>query len=237
MPGHPRTVKPRAGIYGTSDPADVAAYTLSEAAALVGVPASTLQKWTRGRSFPTQQGPRTTAAIIVTPTKNFLSFTNIVEAHVLAGLRKQHHIRLDNIRTALRYVERRFKVEHALAREQFKTDGVDLFLDRLGYPLLNASRDGQAALRQVLEGHLERVEYHRDRAVRLFPLYRTASPCAIVIDPRRAFGRPTLAGTSVPITDIASRFQHGDDIEQLAADYEVTPAAIQEALRASLEAA
>lgn len=224
------------GVRQTTDPADAPAYTLSEAAALVGVPVSTLQKWTRGRVSQTESGPRRSAAIIVTPEPRFLSFINVVEAHILAGLRKER-IALEKIRSAVHFVDRHFKVKHALARQEFKTDGVDLFIDRLEDGLVNASRDGQGAMRTILETHLRRVEYRNGRAVRLFPLHREEAPRAVVIDPRRAFGRPVLIGTSVPISDIASRWRRGDSIEQLARDFEVKPADIEEALRATREAA
>lgn len=227
--------EPMASIYGSVDPAEIPAYTQAEAAAIVGVPVSTLQKWVKGRKFQTKTGTRTSAPIIVTPDTRFLSFTNMVEAHVLAGLRSAK-IALEKIRTAVHYVERHFKVKHALAREQFKTDGVDLFVERLGQ-FINASRDGQCALREVIIEHLRRVEYDKGRAVRFFPLHREQAPRLVVVDPRRAFGRPVLVGTSVPITDIASRFHHGDDIDQLASDYEVTPSEIEEAIRAARSAA
>lgn len=226
---------PTASIYGGVDPAEIPAYTQAEAAAIVGVPVSTLQKWVKGRKFQTKTGTRTSAPVIVTPDARFLSFTNMVEAHVLAGLRSAK-IALEKIRTAVHYVERHFKVKHALAREQFKTDGVDLFVERLGQ-FINASRDGQCALREVIVEHLRRVEYDKGRAVRFFPLHREQAPKLVVVDPRRAFGRPVLVGTSVPITDIASRFHHGDDIDQLACDYEVTPSEIEEAIRAARSAA
>lgn len=226
----------RSRLYGGEDPADVPAYTLAEAAQLVGVPASTLQKWTKGRSYLTRQGgTRTSAPVIRTKVKGFLSFTNIVEAHVLAGLRKER-VGLENIRSAVSCVEKKFGVLHPLAREDFKTDGVSLFVEKLG-KLLNVSQDGQVAIREVLDRHLKRVEFVGGRAVRLFPLHRPGAPQAIVIDPRRAFGRPTLVGTSVPIVDIVSRFEHGDDVAVLALDYQVPPEAVQEALRASCKAA
>lgn len=228
--GHHRGV--RSGL----EPADVAAYTLNEAAALIGVPTSTLHKWTKGRTFPTKTGVRRSGAIIETPEPRFLSFTNIVEAHILAGLRKER-IALEKIRSAVHFVDRHFKVKHALAQKVFKTDGVDLFIDRLEDGLVNVSRGGQKAMRAVLETHLRRVEYKHGRAVRLFPLHREMAPLAVVIDPLRAFGRPVLHGTSVPIADIASRWRKGDSIELLARDYEVKPAEIEEALRATREAA
>jgi uncharacterized protein (DUF433 family) len=228
-----RMVQPRTNL------ADAAAYSLREAAALIGVPVSTLHRWTKG--FPAKRG--TSAPIIVTPAPHFLSFTNIVEAHILAGFRKER-VALEKIRRAVRFVDRHYRVKHALALEDFQTDGVDLFIERLDHGLVNASRDGQNAIRAVMQTHLRRVEYQHGRAIRLFPLIRPTragaqilpqddAPRTVVIDPYRAFGRPVLDGTSVPVEDIFSRWQRGEAIKQLASDYEVTLAEIEEALRAA----
>lgn len=229
---HSRPVKPSSRSLVALE--DVPAYILSEAAALVGIPTSTLSSWTKGRQ--NAQGTRTASAIIVTPEPRYLSFTNLVEAHVLAALRTRYRVKLAKIRTAVAYIDRTLKVKHALAREVFRTDGIDIFVDRLG-STVNVSRGGQETMRGFLEEHLERVEYDDGRAVRFFPLHRANAPRVVVVDPRYGFGRPTLCGTSVPVADIASRFRHGDDIEQIAADLEVTMAEIQEAIRAVCEAA
>jgi uncharacterized protein (DUF433 family) len=197
-----------------------------------------LRSWVRGRTFPKRKGPGRSPAIIRPPNAAgaFLSFTNVVEAHVLSGLRRKHELKLDAIRTAVRYVHERLQVEHPLAMEQFKTDGVSLFVERFGR-LINASRDGQLAMRDVLAAYLERIEYGDGRAIRFFPLLRDAAPRVIVVDPRRAFGRPTIAGTSIPVTDIRGRFDAGDSIEALAGDYDLRTDQIEEALRAAPKAA
>jgi hypothetical protein len=72
------------------------------------------------------------------------SFTNVVEAHVLAAMRRHHGLELDAIRRAVRHVRERLDVEHPLAHERFKTDGKNLFVQRVGQ-LINASSDGQLA--------------------------------------------------------------------------------------------
>jgi uncharacterized protein (DUF433 family) len=59
----------------------------------------------------------------------------------------------------------------------------------------------------------------------------------VVVDPRRAFGRPVIAGTSVPVTDIRGRFDAGDSIGTLAGDYDLRADQIEEALRAAPKAA
>lgn len=225
-------------IYGGQKPEDVPAYTIREAAELVGVPPSTLRTWVRGRSFPKRGGIGRSPAIIKPPSADaaFISFTNVVEAHVLSGLRRKYELKLDAIRAAVRYVHDRLGVAHPLAVEQFKTDGVSLFIERFGRTI-NVTREGQVAMREVLATYLERIDYDDGRAIRFFPLLREAAPRVIVVDPRRHFGRPTVAGTSVPVSAIRERFDAGESIDALARDYDVRTDQIEEALRAAPKAA
>jgi uncharacterized protein (DUF433 family) len=209
---------------------------------LAGVPASTLRSWVHGRSFPVRGGVRQSAAIIRLPrsSRGFLSFTNLVEAHVLSAMRRRYELKLDAVRRAVAYLRRELGVDHPLATEKFKTDGVDLFVDRVE-KLVNVTRGGQLAMRDVIDASLDRVEYDRaGRAMRLFPIVRREASNDdryIVIDPRRAFGRPVISGTAVPVDDIAARFGEGDSIPDLARDYDVEAAMVEEALRASAKAA
>ena len=94
-------------------------------------------------------------------------------------------------------------------------------------------------MKQVLESSLARVEYDdQGRAVRLFPLLRREGASRnIVIDPRRAFGRPVIFGTAVPAADVRARFDAGDSVKDLARDFDVTPDLIEDALRATPQAA
>jgi uncharacterized protein (DUF433 family) len=237
---HHVVVRRPSNIYAGHRPEDVPAYPFPEAALLAGVPVSTLRSWVLGRPFPSRAGQRWSLSVIHLPKgeRRFLSFTNLVEVHVLAAMRRKHALELNAIRRAVRYVHDELQVEHPLANEQFKTNGVDLFVERLG-KLINASREGQLGMRDVLVDSLDRVEYDRQgRAVRLFPLLKRAdAPKSIVIDPRRAFGRPVLAGTSVPAADIRARFDAGDGVDELARDYDVSPELIEDALRATPQAA
>jgi uncharacterized protein (DUF433 family) len=227
-------------IYAGNRPEDVPAYSLAEAAALVGVATSTLRSWVVGRAFSARSGRRWSQAIVRLPKgeRRFLSFTNLVEVHVLAAMRRKYALQLAAIRKAVRYVHDALDVEHPLAVGQFKTNGADLFVERLG-KIINVSREGQIGIKAVLAGSLARIEYDdRGRAVRLFPLLRRAdAPKSIVIDPRRAFGRPILVGTAIPAADVRSRFDAGESVGDLARDFDVTPELIEDALRATLQAA
>jgi uncharacterized protein (DUF433 family) len=229
-----------ADIYAGRPPEDVPAYSFAEAGLLAGVPLSMLRSWVLGRPVPSRRGQRWSLPVIRLSKgqKQFLSFTNLVEVHVLAAMRRKHALHLDAIRRAVRYVHDELDVDHPLANKHFKTNGVDLFVERLG-KIIGASREGQLGMRAVLVGSLERVEYDQQaRAVRLFPLLkREDAPRSIVIDPRRAFGRPVIVGTSAPAVDVLARFDAGDGVDELARDYDVSTELIEDALRATRRAA
>lgn len=79
------------------------------------------------------------------------------------------------------------------------------------------------------------------RNVRRWALVEASSvvdaPRLIVIDPRRAFGRPVIAGSRIPTTDVFERFKAGDSLENLVAEYGRSPQEIQEAIRYEAERA
>lgn len=235
-------MKKRNDIYGGQSPLELPAYSLPTAARFARVPAATLRTWVSGRTYPTTAGMRRAQGLIHPPESDegYLSFINLVEAHVLACMRREHEIEMHKCRKAIAYVEEKLRVDHPLAREDFRTDGIDLFVERFG-KLINAS-DGQIALRAAIEQGLSRVGYHEGLASRLFPLLRATEernqPKHVVIDPRIAFGRPVLVGTGIPVEEIAHRFQAGDSSDHLAKEFGVERDRIEEALRLKiLEAA
>lgn len=222
------------GIYGGRDPRHLAAYTVAEASRYVRVPPGTLHRWLHPE-----------VGLIVPDEPPFMSFTNLVEAHVLAAMRRAHRVSMPRIRRALDYVRTRLDVERPLVESQFETDGIDLFLQELG-ALVNVSRGGQFASREMLDAHLSRIE--RDKAGiawRLYPFVRSDTsaeamntmPKIVAIDPRVAFGRPVIAGTGIRVEHLAARYLAGDSIDELAHDYDLPPAKVEEAIRASLPAA
>ena len=212
----------------------MAAYQVSEAAHHVGVPASTVRWWVTGRDH---------YAPVIEPASSrpvLLSFFNLVELHVLAAIRRQHRVPLPKVRSAVGFLAERFGTAHPLIDHQLQTDGLDLFIDYFGR-LLNASRDGQVAMRSVLESALRRVERDADGLpVKLYPFTRAAmadAPALVVIDPRVSGGRPVIAGTGVATEVVAQRYKAGESIEELALDYDRPETEIQEALRCELQAA
>jgi uncharacterized protein (DUF433 family) len=222
------------------DPRGLGAYGLLEAAHYLNIPASTLRSWVVGRNYPTGSGLSFFAPVIplADPRDCLLSFVNLVEVHVLDAIRREHAVALPKVRQAITYLATRFPSKHLLADHRFETDGLDLFVCKYGQ-LINASRSGQLAMRQVLEAHLRRIE--RDPAgfpVRLYPFTRKRQPeepKVVVIDPYVSFGRPVLVGTGIPTATIADRYKAGESIDELAHDYGRPRLEIEEAVRCELQ--
>jgi uncharacterized protein (DUF433 family) len=221
---------------------EMPAYGIPEAAGYLRLPVSTLRSWLLGQWYRVGGEPKLFKAVIdiADRKQRQLSFINLVEAFVLAGIRRQHEIPLPKVRKAVDYLRRSFDSKRPLADEQFQTDGVDLFVEKMG-SLIGATQEGQIQMREVIRDRLERV--HRDphgvpEKIVLFPGRSGHSGSAdVVIDPRLSFGRPVLDRLGVRTAILAERFDAGDDIETLSREYSAPVEAIQNAIRCERRAA
>jgi uncharacterized protein (DUF433 family)/DNA-binding transcriptional MerR regulator len=223
MTRHPKT-----------DPRDMPAYTIGEAAHYLSVLPQTVRYWAVGRDDY--------LGLIDPPSRSpvLLSFLNLVELHVIAAIRRQHKVTLPKIRSAIEYLEELYGDHHPLIRRELETDGLDLFVEHTG-KLLNISRQGQTAMREILDAALKRIE--RDESgipIKLYPFTRQSvvnAPAMVVIDPKLSAGRPVIKGTGLSTEVIAERYKAGDSISNLAVDYGRTQEEIEEAIRCELQLA
>jgi len=226
-----------------SQPAILAlpAYSVAEAAHHLRMPEETLRNWVVGRLYPVAgQSKRSLPLIhLDDPKRQYLSFINLVEAHVLAAIRRRHGVRLPKVRNALDYVRRQFRIERPLIDQAFQTDGLDLFVERYG-GLINASSEGQRAMKEIIGVYLKRIE--RDAKgfpIKLYPFTRdtkadaapASDPRVVVMSPTISFGRPVIIGTGIPVSSIYERYKAGDSVADLARDFRLGISAIEEAIR------
>lgn len=213
---------------------DQPAYSLSEAARYLKLPAATLRSWVVGRAYPKGESVATFRPLLKPARKQppLLSFYNLIEAHVLRSLRTEHGVAIRELRRAIAYAERTLKIERLLLNKDLRTHAGEVFLDEYG-KLINLSTSGQIAMRRLLEEHLKRVEWDQWQfPVRLYP-YVSAEPTTerpIAIDPDIAFGRPVVIRAGVSTEAIAGRIDAGETIEALAEDYDLKPEEIEEAV-------
>jgi uncharacterized protein (DUF433 family) len=217
------------------DALEVPAYTVGEAAHYLGVPKFTLRSW-----FAGQRGFR--AVIRPADAKALgLSFTNLVEAYVLTAIRRKHQVALPTIRRGLDYVVCKLGAKRPLIDREFATNGVDLFVGHLG-EVTNISKDGQIEMVDLIRAYLDRIDRDaKGLPIKLYPFMRAQSPReqprTVVIDPRVSFGRPVIAGTSIPTAVLAEQFKAADPVPVLAKEYGADEEAVWDAIRCELEAA
>jgi uncharacterized protein (DUF433 family) len=201
---------------------DTAAYGYAQAAHYVGVPEKTLRRWAGDDG------------LLVTPQENALSFNNLAEAHIIKAMRKTHGITLQGIRKALNELAETRQSPHPLLEEEFETDGVDLCI-RDADAVINLSKRSQREFREFVALYLHRIR--RDDAGRVAHLYpfivteEANEPMSISISPTVSFGKPVLAGTGISTAVIVGRFNARDSVEDLAREYGVPSAVLEDAIR------
>jgi uncharacterized protein (DUF433 family) len=229
--------------YRRRDPRRIPAYTLVDAARYLRLPVRTIENWTYGYRYPTKIAGRRRALPLIEPDSGGardLSFFNLVELHVLAALRRDHRLRMTNIRRAIEFVQRELGSTRPLISEEMVTDGTDIFVTTLG-SLINASKSGQLAMKALLQAYLKRIDRDvQGIAIGLFPFTRPKTdatnapvdqPRVVAIDPAIAFGRPVIAGSRVPTIEIFERFVAGESPEEIAAHFGRTVEEVLEAIR------
>lgn len=219
-----------------TDIRDQPAYTLAEGARYLKVAPATLRSWVIGRPYPKGTGTAHSSPLI-RPAKNpppTLSFWNLIEAHVLRSLRTDHGVPMDALRRAVRYAEKALDIDRLLLSPKLRTDAGKLLLEHYG-ELIELSASGQIAMRSLFNAHLARVEWDEWKfPVRLYPF--TASGIAasenrpVAIAANVAFGRPVLVHGGISTAAIAERIDAGETIDELAEDYDLSVAEIEEAV-------
>ena len=201
-------------------------YGLSEAALYLRVPIKTLEYWAFGRK------PVSPIIRVASKQPRALSFMNLLECHMLASMRTLYDLRLPKIRRAVAHLIKTSDFKHPLIEEPLYTNGVDVLIKQID-KLVNLSRGGQLVIPEIVEAHLERVEYDKG-VLRFYPFVRersAAEPKLILINPSLGFGKPVIAGTGISTAVIASRFNSRESVPDLAKEYGLEPEQIEEAIR------
>ena len=142
-------------------------------------------------------------------------------------------MRMQNVRNGLDTLKERFNSEHPLLDPRFQTDGVSLFIQESDQ-LLNLSKGGQLALKEIMEVYLQRVVWNANGLVKYYPFVyreRANEPKIISMSPPISFGQSVIDGTGISTAVIAARFAAREDPDTLAAEYGLSKEEIWEAIR------
>ncbi len=216
-------------------------YTLDEAAHILWLAPSTLKAWTMGQTWHESSGKaRQFVALIIPPESDepMLSFTNLIEAHVLRAIRRVHKVKMRAIREAMKAIREEFESLHPLADVDLYTEGKSIIVEYGGY--LNMSRGKQAEMEQVISVYVKRIEREEHKLARFFPFYSEPrikgpgieeQPKIVSVNPFVSFGRPVVIDTNIRTEAIAERFFAGDSIDDLSSDFRLDRSIIEAAVR------
>ena len=222
---------------------EVPLYTLAEGARYLRVDRTTFSTWAQGYRRHPPGRPAVKADPIITATEGErgeprVPFVGLAEAHVVAALRRglgEQPVSLQRIRHAVGILRKEIGVEHALAQESLYTDGAQLLYAydeaKGGGELagLTELASGQRVFGEVVRAYLKRITYDENGwAARL----RLPETDRLEVDPHVGFGRPLLVGYGVPVEAARARIRAGESAEDVADDFEVPVAVLNEASQA-----
>lgn len=139
-------------------------------------------------------------------------------------------------------LRREIGIEHALASQRLFTDGAEVLFDyaeqRDEKDLLDlvVVRTGQHQFSNLVSDYLQRIAYGADgwaSEVHL-PSYTQAR---VVVNPEVAFGLPIVTGSGARVEDLVDRFLAGDTLGDIAADFDVPAAEVEDVIRVATRTA
>lgn len=191
--------------------------------ACLGVPRTTVHAWVS----PLEGRPLLTVDPVAyrqisTP------FVGFVEAVLLSGFWRAG-LSIASMRSTIDVLVQETGIDHVLASRRLVTECIKALLDH------EAGSD-RGKLKEVIDRHLECVGHDKSGwadSVRL-PL---GGDDHLVVDPKIAFGRPMIIPGGARVEDIVDRFRAGDSIGEIAADFGVARAGVEEAVRRAIRTA
>lgn len=200
--------------------------TAREAARHLRMPESTLDSWIAAS--------RSGASLVhtVEPERRGwprMPFVGVIEAYVLRALRDLR-MPLADIQRATEIVRAEFDDPYALASKRIATDGVAVFV-RIADDSVVHARDGQQAIREVLDDYLRYIEWSSDGSPRRLHLSQYPAGAGVVIDPRFGWGSPVIDRNKVKVDDVVALWRAGESIKDVAGEYGLTESAVEDVLR------
>jgi len=221
-------------------------YTIPEASGFVGVPVSTVRRWSLGHTRKYQGATRKDDPLIKVDGPGStvpLSFLNLLELRFLGSYRQR--VPLQAIRRALEFAAVALQVERPLLTLDFRARGRSLFLEfaeqsaegeGLGPLLVDASRSGQFSIPEAgelwpsaIDEFMRSVDYddQEQSAFRWWPLGREQP---VIINTLYNGGRPSTATSGVRTRAIAVHRREGLEIRDIAYDVGASETEVEAAL-------
>lgn len=219
------------------DPSHVPTYTAAEAARLVGLGPARVSHWLRGstRKSAGGGGTRRRRPLIrrgPSGDEPYVSFLDLIELRFIKAF-------LDigiGIRKLCRALEEAVEIagrDHPFAHQVFFTDGREIYLsaqagNRRG--LLQLCANGQWVIPEVILRFATEIEFSESTGLpeRWHPL---GPELRVAIDPRVAFGAPTVTGHGVKTSNVYDFYLAEEcDVRRVAEWFDLAPSEVEAAV-------
>jgi uncharacterized protein (DUF433 family) len=208
-------------------------YTPTEASVLTGVPVSSLRRWLQGYKYDRAGEERSSLPVWRRDLEHLdaltVTFLDMMEGRFIDAFRR-HHVTWPFIRAAAKLACEMFGGQHPFTRGKFRTDGRRIFhqIEDAGeVKLFDMNRKSWVFNDIVAPSLFAGVEFEDDQAARWFPMHPNKS---VVIDPRIAFGRPTLFREGIPTDVLAAAVEaHEGNIQTVANWYGLSRRSVRSA--------
>jgi uncharacterized protein (DUF433 family) len=214
------------------------AYSIRQAARLARTTPATVRRWLMGYEAPGHQMNPVFGKKSPGDGEGPLavSFLELVEIVVAAGFRhggaSGQPVKLERLRAAHQFARERFGLPYPFASWRLWEFGGHVLHDfdvhQPAGEALALDLHGQWVLPWIVQATRDQFEFSDEFVVRWFPSGRNVP---IAVDPHMGAGRPTVVGTGVTVDTLKSRWEAGENISELAEDFDLEEPVIEAALR------
>jgi len=216
-------------------PFNTGIYTVPEASRLTRVAAPRIRRWLRGYTFFSGAREHVSPPVWrgqLQPVDGALAlgFLDLMEIRVVDAF-----LRAGVSWKTLREAEQRgsdlFGSNHPFCTQRFETDGRGIFVDigpNSDEPILLEIIQNQAVFDEITSPFFKDLEFSEDRVLeRWWPLGDNRT---VVVDPRRAFGKPIIVDRGVPTVILSSAANASRSIDEVVFWYDVTKNSVVDAI-------
>lgn len=211
-------------------------FNVFEASRYLRVPNSTLRSW-----INPEHGPALVSSVTGKPHLPRLTFLGFAEAFVIASARNAG-VSPRRIREGVEAVRADIGVDYALATHRLYHDKTELLVapeggtDLENPDDLEVARNKQIQMTKLVKSDLEHITYGSDgvAATISLPIFTVAR---VIVDPHEAFGAPIVSRTGTRIRDILSLHHAGEDVRDIAYDFDLSVEEVRDVIGAQEKSA
>ena len=216
-------------------PFNTGIYTVPEASRLTRVASPRIRRWLRGYKFFSGEHEHVSPPVWrgqLEPVNGALAlgFLDLMEIRVVNAFLRSG-VSWKTLRDAERRGAELFHSSHPFCTQRFETDGRNVFVDigaKSDEPIILEIIKSQAVFDEITHPFFKDLQFSKgDMLESWWPLGEDRS---VVVDPRRAFGKPIIADRGVPTATLSCAVKASNSIDEIVFWYDVTKNSVVDAV-------